>query len=95
VWILKFLLLLLAVAVGAALAVLNPASVQFDYYFGSLELSLALILALTLAVGALLGTLSALLWSLSMRRENMHLRRRLELSRQELKNLRTLPVNGR
>ena len=93
-WIIKSLLLLLVVALGAALAVLNPASVQFDFYFGNLQLSLALIMASALAIGALLGVVAGLLGSLALRRENTQLRRRLELSRQELKNLRTLPVNG-
>ena len=93
-WIIKSLLLLLVVALGAALAVLNPASVQFDYYFGNLQLSLALIMASALAIGALLGVVAGLLGSLALRRENTQLRRSLELSRQELKNLRTLPVNG-
>jgi len=94
VWIIKSLLLLLVVALGAALAVLNPASVQFDFYFGNLQLSLALIMASALAIGALLGVVAGLLGSLALRRENTQLRRSLELSRQELKNLRTLPVNG-
>ncbi len=93
-WILKFLLLLLVIALGAALAVLNPASVQFDYYFGNLQLSLALIMVLALAAGALLGAVAGLIWSLTVRRENVQLRRRLELSQQELKTLRTLPVSG-
>ncbi len=93
-WILKFLFLLVIVALGAALAALNPDAVRFDYYFGNLQLSLALLMVLALAVGTLLGVLTGLFWALGLRRENLRLRRRLELSQQELTNLRTLPVNG-
>jgi hypothetical protein len=49
---------------------------------------------LALAAGALLGAVAGLIWSLTVRRENVQLRRRLELSQQELKTLRTLPVSG-
>ena len=93
-WIFKVLLLLLVITLGAALAVLNPSSVQFDYYFGNLQISLALVVVLALTAGTLLGVLAGLFWSLTVRRENAQLRRRLELSQQELKALRTLPVSG-
>ena len=93
-WIVKIVLLLLVAVLGAALALLNPDPVSFDFYYGDLQMSLALVLVMALAAGILFGVLVGLFWSLGVRRENAQLRRRLELSEQELKVLRTLPVKG-
>lgn len=86
-------LTLLAV-MGSVLASLNANEVVFNYYFSSLSLPLALLLLLVLALGALAGVLFSLALVLNARRERAHLRRRLEVCEQEIKNLRDIPIKG-
>jgi len=95
VWILRFFILLLVVALGAALATLNADTVRFDYYFDAMDLPLSMVLVVTLGVGALFGVLAGLSLSLGVRRENARLRRSLNLAEQEISNLRKLPIRDR
>ena len=90
--VLKILLILLVMAAGAIFAVLNPHPVRVDYYFGRLELPLAVVVVSALGGGALLGMLAGLSAVLGMKRENARLRRRERLTAEEVNNLRTLPI---
>lgn len=87
---------LLAVAVaGSVLSRLNFAPVSFNYYFGSLDLSLALLLLLVFSCGALVGLLLTIVLLFSARRKQRHLSRKLALCEQEIRNLRDIPIKGR
>jgi uncharacterized integral membrane protein len=90
--ILRLLLLLFMVVLGAALALHNAEPVPFDYYFDSQSIPLALLLGGALLLGALLGWLSALPWVIRLRTQLGTLRKRQKLERQELENLRSLPL---
>lgn len=90
VWILKFLVILLVLMVGAGLAMLNPEPVRLDIYFIRLELPLSLILACTLSLGGMLGGIASMSFLLSTWRCTRRLRRRVQLTEQELGRLRTL-----
>lgn len=92
--LLTILLLLLAVF-GSVLTRLNITAVNFDYYFGSIEISLALLLLLVFACGALVGLLLTLGMTLSARVEKRRLQRTLQLRDQEIRNLREIPIKGR
>lgn len=94
-WIIKFFVILLVVVLGASLATLNADVVRFNYYFGTIELPLSLILVASLGVGALFGMLSGITLSLDQRRENARLRRKIQVAEQEISNLRTLPIQDR
>ncbi len=87
-------LLILAVC-GSVLTQLNTEAVIFNYYFGSIELSLAVLLSLGLCCGALLGLLLTLSMTLSARSEKRRLQRTLQLREQEIRNLREIPIKGR
>ncbi|MEO5342062.1 MAG: lipopolysaccharide assembly protein LapA domain-containing protein [Gammaproteobacteria bacterium SHHR-1] len=90
--LIRFLLLLLVVMLGAAFALLNAGPVLLDYYYGSIELPLALVITAALLLGALAGVLAALASGLRVRRELASLKRSHRLDRQEIDNLRALPV---
>lgn len=93
--IIKLLLLMLIVMLGAVFAVLNAEPVQFNYYFGSHALSLSLVMTITLGAGVLLGILACMGMMFAMKRENAQLRRKSQLASQEVNNLRTLPLKDR
>ena len=88
----KLLFILLVMLAGAAFAVMNAEQVQLNYYFGSAELPLSVILVGAICVGALLGILAALAGLAGLKRENASLRRQIRLASQEVKNLRTIPI---
>ncbi len=90
-----FLLLLLVAICGSVLTELNVESVDFHYYFGSIEISLALLIMLALCCGALLGLLFTFGIALSARGEKRRLARKLRLREQEIRNLRDIPIKGR
>ena len=90
--LLKFLLILVVMILGAAFAVMNPDSVRVDYYFGARDLPLSLLLFFSLVLGTLLGMLFSLASILGLKRDNVRLRRRERLAAEEVNNLRNLPI---
>lgn len=88
----KLLFILLVMLVGAAFAVMNAEHVHLNYYFGSAELPLSVILVAAICVGAVLGILAALVGFAGLKRENATLRRQVRIASQEVKNLRTIPI---
>ncbi len=84
---------ILVVALGLGFAYRNAAPVVVRYY-GGLEWSapLALILLSVLALGALLGFLSAFVRLVALRRQLMQSRKRVRQLEQEVANLRALPI---
>ena len=90
--LLKLLVILLVMVLGAAFTVMNPVNVPVEYYFGQRELPLPVLLLGALAVGALLGMLSGLGAILGLKRDNARLRRRERLAVEEVNNLRSIPL---
>jgi putative membrane protein len=78
--------------IGAAFAVMNADTVKLNYYFGVQELPLSVILVGAIGVGALLGVLATLVGSLKLKRENMTLKHKAKVARQEVNNLRSIPI---
>jgi putative membrane protein len=91
-WFLKLLLIIIIMMLGAAFAVLNADPVHFNYYFGTLELPLSLIVSTALGVGVVIGILSGIGLALGLKRENVSLKRRSRLVNEEIKNLRNMPL---
>jgi len=95
---LKLIRLLLGLVValfGAAFAYLNPADVAVHYYFGTLQLPLGVLILGLLGIGILVGILASLLPLMRARRENHRLHRKAELTGQEIRNLRSIPIKDR
>ncbi len=87
-----FLLFFLAVlAVGLAFAVINIEPVKVNYYLGSVEMPLALLIVLSIAAGGLLGVLATMGKIVGARGEAVRLRRSLNGVQKELDALRSAP----
>lgn len=89
---LKLIFILLIMMIGAAFAVMNAEPVRLNYYFGVQELPLSVVLVGAVGLGAILGVLATLSGSLRLRRENMSLRHKARIARQEVNNLRSIPI---
>lgn len=72
--IINLIILVLVMVVGAVFAVLNAESVHFNYYFGSIDLPLSVLLVAFLFSGALLGAIVSFFARLSLKQENAQLR---------------------
>ena len=90
--ILKLFFIIIIMMSGAAFAVLNAEPVLFNYYFGSIELPLSLIVTSALGLGVLLGILSGFGLVVGLKRQNLSLKRRSKLVNEEIRNLRNLPL---
>jgi putative membrane protein len=90
--ILKLLIIIIIMMLGAAFAVLNAEPVRFNYYFDSIELPLSLIITTALGVGVVLGIVSGFGLVVGLKRQNLSLKRRTRLVNEEIKNLRNLPL---
>ncbi len=90
--LIRLILFLLVMLVGAALAVMNADLVNLNYYFGSRELPLSVLLVGAVFVGAILGMVAGLGGMMRVKRENANLRRQARLASEEVNNLRSLPI---
>ncbi|MBU0499317.1 MAG: LapA family protein [Gammaproteobacteria bacterium] len=90
--IIKIILVLFMVVIGAAFAVKNAQPVNLNYYLGVQEAPLALILVAALVLGALLGVLASLGAVVRLRHELGDLRRQQRQAQEEIENLRSQPV---
>lgn len=93
--IISYTVLLVIVLLGILFAVLNAETVKFDFYFGSTEQPLSLIIIVTLILGSLLGILASFGLIVRSRREAARLRRAAELAEKEVANLRAIPIKDR
>ena len=83
---------LVLVIFGIVFAVLNAESVKLNYYFGSEDVPLSLIIVFAMIVGAILGVVASASMIISNRREVMKLRKSVELAEKEVTNLRAIPI---
>ena len=90
--LIRLILFFLVMLVGVALAVMNADPVNLNYYFGSRELPLSVLLVGAVFVGAILGMVAGLGGMMRVKRENADLRRRARLASEEVNNLRSLPI---
>ncbi|AGM40773.1 hypothetical protein SPISAL_03395 [Spiribacter salinus M19-40] len=87
-------LALMVIAIGLSFAMLNPAATELDFYFGRLALPLSLWLVIAFALGALLGMVAAVGIITKQRWQLARLRREVASSRDELSELRKLPIRN-
>ena len=76
---LKFLILIILAALGAAFAVANSAAVQIDLGLYRPTAPLSVLLLLSLGVGLVLGGLASSVYYLRYKRENIALRRQRKI----------------
>lgn len=90
--IIYLILALIIVIIGIVFAVLNAEHVQLNYYLGSVQIPLSLMLVLAMIVGAGLGVLASLSIIITSRREVHKLKKSVEMAEKEIVNLRNIPI---
>ncbi|MGD8937349.1 MAG: LapA family protein [Thiogranum sp.] len=90
--LLGFVFLLTLTVIGLSFAVLNSQPVSLNYYFGTRDVPLSLIVVCALAGGALLGVLAGLAVILRLKAQAGQLRRQLRNAQKEADQWRILPV---
>ncbi len=88
----KFLFILFIVVIGLAFHVRNDQLVTLDYYLGSVEVSLSIIVISAMLIGAFLGILTSLGIILPLKREKSRLNKQVKTAEKEVENLRSLPL---
>ncbi len=93
--IIFLLFFLVVLAIGLAFAVVNLEPVKVNYYLGSVEMPLALLIVLSLAVGGVLGVLATMGKIMGAKGEALRLRRTLHDAQKQLENLRATAQPGK
>ena len=88
------LVAIVVVAIGLSFAMLNPTPVALDFYLGTLNLPVSLWLVIAFATGVLIGLAAALGMLMRQRWQLARLRREVAASREELTELRKLPIRN-
>ncbi|MEJ2213243.1 MAG: LapA family protein [Gammaproteobacteria bacterium] len=88
----KLIIFLFFLIVGAAFAILNSEMVKLDYYFSFIELPLSIVLIAFMSLGALRGFFACSSLMLRLKHENNGLKRQATMVKEEVKNLRTIPI---
>jgi lipopolysaccharide assembly protein A len=90
--LIKLLIILVLIIIGTVFAVHNGDTVTLNFYFGSQDMPLSLLLIGTLITGALIGMFSAVGSILRLKRENSVLRHKTKVVSEEVENLRAIPL---
>ncbi len=83
------------IALGVTFAFLNAEPVLVNYYIGSSEMPLSILLVSILGTGALLGLLMGIVPIIKLKFVNRRLRKRLELIEHEVSQLRILSIRDK
>jgi putative membrane protein len=87
-----YLLLVILIVLGLSFAVLNAEPVSLNYYFGSSDVPLSMIVVLSLAAGALIGLLVSMGTILRLRQQRAKLRKQLQRAERAADQLSVLPA---
>jgi putative membrane protein len=90
--IINVILILIVTIFTVTFTLLNSQPVKVNFYFGSYELDLLVVIVICLVLGALLGVMAALGKLLSMKQELMRKERKIKVTEKEVENLRSLPL---
>lgn len=92
--IFSYLFLLAVMLVGLTFASLNAQVITFNYYLGTKELPLSILLVLAFGVGIFLGLFGAVYSWFKARRDVVRMKSRLKVVEKEVENLRSIPIKG-
>jgi lipopolysaccharide assembly protein A len=90
--IITFAVLLLVTLLGLTFALMNADMVRLDYYFGSVQAPLSLVVVIAIIIGAALGVLASVGIVVGQKRELAKLRKTAKIAEEEVSNLRSLPL---
>jgi len=92
--ILGYLFLLSVLIITLTFTTINVHEVQLNYYVGSQQVPLALLLGITLVAGAVLGALVMMQPIMRLKLKSSRLRRTIRSNEKEISILRTLPLKN-
>ena len=90
----SYVIMIVIVCFGIVFAVANANAVVFNYYLGSKQVPLSLLLVFAFGGGVILGFIFALPNWFRLKRDKRKLKARIKLVEQEIGNLRNLPIKG-
>ncbi len=90
--IVNLVLILIVTLVTVTFTLLNSQPVKINYYFGSYEIDLLIVIVMALVIGALLGVMAALGKLVSLKQEMLRKDKKIKIAEKELENLRSLPL---
>jgi putative membrane protein len=76
--IIFYIIAIILVLFGLSFALLNASIVKLNYYLGTVEIPLSLLLLLTVALGVVIGLIASLGPFFKLRRKNHQLRLRIK-----------------
>lgn len=90
--LIAIILLLVAFGVAFMFANQNDQVIQLNYLFGETSIDLVLLITITLGLGLIIGLLMTGLSLMKTRVQLKNCQKKLNRAKQELQNLRTLPL---
>jgi len=90
-----YLFIIAVIVAGVGFSILNPFDVTIDYWLGKRTMPFSLLTVLVFAGGYCLGLLMALCLQIRARVKNYQLARKLKVAEEEIRNLRTIPLQDR
>ncbi|WP_455209244.1 LapA family protein [Kaarinaea lacus] len=90
--IINLILILIVTLTTVTFTLLNSQPVKINYYFGSYEIDLLIVIVIALVVGASLGVMAALGKLFSLKQEMSRKDKKIKITEKELENLRSLPL---
>jgi len=88
----SYIFALIVVVIATGFSILNAQQVELHYYLGSLTISLSLLLLLVLCLGIVLGAIIFLPGYIRFKYSNRKLRHSVQQYEEEIRNLRTFPI---
>ncbi len=77
---------------GVSFALLNASLIKINLFVTYFKLPLSLLVLILIALGVFIGLLLSLIWYLRLSSEHRKIKKRLDLTEQEIKNLRAIPL---
>jgi lipopolysaccharide assembly protein A len=93
--IISYILLILVIVTGITFALLNPDSVQINYYIGQKTMPLSILLVIDFVGGCVLGLLVSTGLLLKLKIKNYQLQQKIKVAEKEIDNLRAIPLQDR
>ena len=90
--IIIFAIVVLVALVGLSFALINAETVTLNYYFGSIQAPLSLVIVIALAAGAAMGVIASMWVVIGQKRELAKLHKAVKGAEKEITNLRSLPM---
>lgn len=84
----------LLILFGISFAALNSTVVEVNFYFTTLHLPISLFVILSLGIGIIIGFILSIFKYWRIKIINSKIKKQLELTEREIKNLRTIPIRN-